>query len=439
MRSCFLWAVSVGVLCIARMAFCAELGVSLASELAYPINTPNEAHFSGEPQTWETALALALYGDASESLSYTVRSTLFYDIYDHLEAIDDRPENYGSMNGPIFHSRHARLALSEAYLDFSGLGGLWRIGKQQIVWGQADGLKVLDMVNPQKLETFILDDPEDSRIPLWTVNAEFQFSMDVSLQALVIPDLTFNENADRGSPYQVTSPQLVPTINGYSSVFLMDVERPDSNEWEYGLRLSVFYAGWDIRVNYLRHFHDREVYFQSVDGGALTLAPRYEKNHLSGFTASNAVGDVTFRTEVGYSTDTFHLLDTPENGGVWRSPEVSSVVGIDYQGISNVLLSYQWFASRLTRFHAQVVRARNVIRHSFMIRYDVMNDTLTAELFALHSDDNSDGMIRPSVSYQLNDELNLWGGLDFFYGEEAGVFGQFDRRDRIVAGAKYSF
>ncbi len=439
MRLGCLFFVSVLILLMARTAYAAEWNVSLASELAYPINMSNEDRFGDKSQTWESLLEVELYGDASELLRYTMISKVFYDIYDHLNVVDDRPENYGSMNGPVYQSRHSRIELAEAYLDFGGLGGLWRIGKQQVVWGQADGIKVLDVVNPQKLDTFILDDPEDSRIPLWTVNAEFQFSMDVSLQTLVIPDLSFNENADRESPYQVTSSQLVPNIDGYTSAVLMDTERPDSTEWEYGLRLSVFYYGWDIRINYLRHFHDREVYFHSLENGVLTLRPMYKKNHLSGFTASNAFGDITFRTEVGYSSDTFHLLPLPENDGVWRTPEISSVVGLDYQGITNTLLSYQWFASHLIHYDDRLVRKKNVMRHSLMIRRDFLNETLIAELFVFYGEDNRDGMIRPNISYQLNDEFELWGGFDVFYGEEDGIFGQFDRRDRVVVGAKYSF
>ena len=53
------------------------------------------------------------------------------------------------------------------------IGPAWlRAGKQQVVWGQADGLKVLDVVDPQDFREFILPTFEDSRIPLWTLNTE---------------------------------------------------------------------------------------------------------------------------------------------------------------------------------------------------------------------------------------------------------------------------
>jgi len=50
-----------------------------------------------------------------------------------------------------------------------GNGFALRLGKQQIVWGETDGLKLLDVMNPQNFREFILDEFEDSRLPLWSV------------------------------------------------------------------------------------------------------------------------------------------------------------------------------------------------------------------------------------------------------------------------------
>jgi hypothetical protein len=41
-----------------------------------------------------------------------------------------------------------------------------RLGKQQIVWGRLDGVKILDVVNPQTFREFILDDLEFAHRPV---------------------------------------------------------------------------------------------------------------------------------------------------------------------------------------------------------------------------------------------------------------------------------
>ena len=57
----------------------------------------------------------------------------------------------------------ADVELREFYVDVDIHDHVLRVGKQQIVWGEADGLKVLDVVNPQSFREFILADFEDSR------------------------------------------------------------------------------------------------------------------------------------------------------------------------------------------------------------------------------------------------------------------------------------
>jgi hypothetical protein len=48
-----------------------------------------------------------------------------------------------------------------------------------------------------------------------------------------------------------------------------------------------------------------------------------------------------------------------------------------------------------------------------------------------------DGMLRPKASYELRDDLQVWLGVDLFYGTREGVFGEFGRDDRVVLGFEW--
>ena len=65
-----------------------------------------------------------------------------------------------------------RDALREAYIDTSYEDWTIRAGKQQVVWGTADGAKFLDIINPTDYSEMAQNQMEDSRIPVWLVNAE---------------------------------------------------------------------------------------------------------------------------------------------------------------------------------------------------------------------------------------------------------------------------
>ena len=78
-----------------------------------------------------------------------------------------------------------RDALREAYIDTEYEDWSIRAGKQQVVWGTADGMKLLDAINPTDYSEMAQNQMEDSRIPVWMVNAETDLSESSSIQMVV--------------------------------------------------------------------------------------------------------------------------------------------------------------------------------------------------------------------------------------------------------------
>ena len=77
----------------------------------------------------------------------------------------------------------------EMYLDTTY--GDWdlRLGKQQLVWGTADGVKFLDIINPTDFREWGQNTMEDSRIPLWMAVAEKDLGNNNSIQIVWVPDV----------------------------------------------------------------------------------------------------------------------------------------------------------------------------------------------------------------------------------------------------------
>jgi hypothetical protein len=60
-----------------------------------------------------------------------------------------------------------------------------RIGKQQVVWGTADGMKLLDIINPTDYREMAQNSMDESRIPVWMVNAETDLEDGSNLQLVI--------------------------------------------------------------------------------------------------------------------------------------------------------------------------------------------------------------------------------------------------------------
>ena len=111
-------------------------------------------------------------GDATDSATYHVEINAFKDL--ESDAVFDSNESYTQND-----------LLREAYVDTETNGISIRAGKQQVVWGTADGMKLLDVINPTDYTEMAQNQMEDSRIPVWMLNAETDTTDGGSLQFIV--------------------------------------------------------------------------------------------------------------------------------------------------------------------------------------------------------------------------------------------------------------
>jgi hypothetical protein len=387
--------------------------------------------------------------DSIGVVDWTVRIRARVDSENKLGSFDKRPNSFSSINGSVASQEHAQVSLREVYLDGEIYDDLtlpdmeWRIGKQQVVWGQADGLKVLDMVNPQSYREFILDDFEDSRIPLWMVNLTLILGDSATLQLLWIPDTTYHELAEPSTLYEISAPEKTPFIKPtpLQSVALSTLDKPSKafKDSDVGFRYQVFWDGWDITLNYLHYYQDLPVFYQDKTATKIEINPTYERSHLIGSSVSNVFGDFTLRAEAGYQTDTYHSANLKKNNGVNHHQELSSILGIDWQGLEETFISIQWFRSQLFSYSSSTIRDKTDQTLSLLVRKHFDNQIWKAEILSLHSVNHDDGLIRPKAAYFWFSNLEIWAGADLFYGESSGLYGQFDHNDRLVLGFEWGF
>jgi len=335
---------------------------------------------------------------------------------------------------------HSQAELREFYFD-TGIGdSIVFAGKQQVVWGKSDGLKVLDIVNPQDFREFILDDFDQSRIPLWTLNAEIPIN-NITLQLLLIPDQTYHKFATADSSYGFTSPLIIPTTAANENIAITPAIEPDKllQDADVGFRLSTFTHGWDLTFNYLYHYDDTPVLFRYIsittNGININIKPQYKRTHLVGGTFSNTFGNLTLRGEVGYLTDKYiSTTETTDTDGVVKTGELKYVLGFDWYGFTDTLLSIQIFQTYLDNYKKGMIREQLNTQITFLFKQDYINQTVHAEILLLHDIDYEDGMARPKLTYEYSDEINFYAGADIFYGNKNGLFGQFEETDRIITG-----
>jgi len=155
----------------------------------------------------ETSARIFIDGDAEElqeGATYHVELNLMRDS----KGVDKYDGN---------ESYTQRDALREAYIDAEVNDYSIRAGKQQVVWGTADGMKLLDAINPTDYSEMAQNQMEDSRIPVWMVNTETDTADGGSWQ-FIVSEAKGNKIAGMGT---ASSAALTHTNGDAGNAFIM--------------------------------------------------------------------------------------------------------------------------------------------------------------------------------------------------------------------------
>jgi len=382
-------------------------------------------------QTHRLTLNLELSGGLAGNMAWTsiVRGQIMGP--DALEpGTPDQPA-VSDASQRIYLNDATELELRELYLDVDLQRASLRLGKQQLVWGQADGLKLLDIINPQDYRRFILDDFDDSRIPLWMVNYEM-FLGAGDLQILWVPDTSMHNLPEPGALFEVTAPFAHIPANLPHRFEAVDRPANIIKDSDLGLRFSMFVDGWDITANYLYHYDDFPVIRTQFDETGLVLSTEYERSHVIGGSASNAFGDFILRAEVAVNS---HKYLATSHNEVEPTAEFGYVVGLDWTGLTDTFLSFQLFQSILLDDN-DYIRQTADTNLTFLLKRSFMNESLNIELLWIYHQTDNDNLLRLEGEYELSTNTSVSLFADFFTGQPDELFGQFQDLDRV--GVKLS-
>ena len=157
----------------------------------------------------ENLLELELAGDLMDWGEFRLLTWVLYDaVYDIYS--EDFPQETSAEYGSNFTAGEPLDQIfREIYVDMFFKSMDVRLGKQQVVWGEAIGLRITDVVNPQDFREFILDDFTDSRIPLWMAKLTYYVG-DYTFTGLWIPFFEPDRPALNGSTWEWTFNRIPP-------------------------------------------------------------------------------------------------------------------------------------------------------------------------------------------------------------------------------------
>ena len=390
-----------------------------------------------------TLLLMSAAGAAAQDLYFGgyVRNNTGVLLNDDLDfskvenTFDLKAEYYGDMSelkAEVFinqtDTEEIEIGVKELYVDIFFDSMDLRIGKQQIIWGKADGVFITDVISPKNLTDFVLPDFDEVRMGVTALKADYYFDA-VDLELVWIPMFTPAVMPSVGTIWEVSTPLAAPPV-------ITEPDKTLENSEIFG-KLSYMGSVIDFEIMGGYVWDDLPAAYYDPTATAPGIVADYNRVKMAGGSFSTDIAGLIVRGEGAYyNGKNFTVQAAPVT--TVEKDFINYMVGLDYS-IAGFALGTQFIQEIVLDYDDRIMlndEFKNTM--TFVIAKPFLNDTLMVEFFSYVGLTNEDALLRPKVTYDLADGLEWVVGADIFLGDE-GDFGQYDDNDLVYTKVKYSF
>jgi hypothetical protein len=281
----------------------------------------------------------------------------------------------------------SEVELYDAYIEGTLTDKLdMRLGRQVVVWGRSDTIRVTDVLNPIDNRRPGMVDIEDLRLPVTMAKLDY-FMADWRITPIVVLEQRFSKNPPFGSAFNPF--RAVPNDKDYFEV-------------TPALSIGAEFSGWDV------NFYSAQI-SKSED----------KKIEMYGTALNILSGSWLLKSEFAYFDN--------------EIAEKKGLLGVEYNGVADTLISYDIAVNKIDGLGRDY-------QHAFRISSDFMNATIKANylisLFGSRMDEG--GFQRAWVKYDIVDGVfaNV-GVVDYIGGSQQ--FDTISDSDMVFLDLTYSF
>jgi hypothetical protein len=301
-----------------------------------------------------------------------------------------------------------------------------KLGRQIVVWGKSDNLRVVDVLNPLDRREPGVTDIENLRLPVMMSRVDL-FSGGWNLTGLALHEIRFDKLPVSGSdfyPYEQALPEEELPGDGGSNT-------------EYAMALSGVMPGWDVSLHWARLFND-EAHLEMAGDKTWRVHARVT---LWGAAGNVALGDWLLKSEAAHWRGLEYALAA---GDTFDRTDV--LLGVDYNGFDNTTITLESVLRHIHQYDERlgqgpVPRQRNTVETAFRYSADFLHDLWNVVIVATRFGEAMDegGITRAQFSYELRQSLELTVGVVAYHSGAQWPFDAYSDNDRLFAELKYSF
>ena len=377
--------------------------------------------YIGESSKESSAELKNLYGEAA--LKFKTKKNKFGDAFSEIRF----------KSGYNFGKEINIIDIREAYVNIYAGKFDFRLGKQIVVWGRADGFNPTNNITPQDFTVFS-PEADDSRLGNFLIRSKFHINTKLELEAIWIPHYKAS----------VLPLGIMPLPEG---LLFEESIYPNSNLANSGFagKFNFVFPKIDGSVSYFNGYNPMPglefgmPVLQADSTFVSSISTIAYKQQVIGADFSTTIGSYGLRGELAYRI--------PENDYEEKAyvpnPDIQYVLGFD-KSIGDFSLIAQYIGRYVINFinlempsdsammmnyesnnyNRLFAGQTNEVIHSVSIRpaLNLFYDILTIETFGMYNMTTEELLLVPRITYSISDNLKLSIGGNYYYGKENSLY-----------------
>jgi hypothetical protein len=318
------------------------------------------------------------------------------------------------------------IELGEAYIQGSLSENLdVKIGRQIVVWGKSDTIRVTDILNPLDSRQPGLVDIRDLKLPVTMSKLDYYFG-NWNLSTLLIHEPRFDK---------------IPVFNGDffpGTMALPREEKPVTSleNQQLGMALNGIFTGWDVSF-YGASVFDRRAHLERE----ASPVREHARVLMLGVAANVALGNWLWKTEAAYWHG-LHYSNLPSE----EKKRFDLLGAFEYHGFSETVISFEIVNRHILGFDERLKlpadgEQEDQLQYALRFVRDFNNDTLHFTLLHVSYDlfVEDGGFSRCQLEYDVTDGLSITGGVVFYNSGDFLPFQDIGDNDRVLFEVEYRF
>jgi len=330
------------------------------------------------------------------------------------------------------------IELREAYLEYAGVNWDLKAGRQIIIWGVSDGIRITDIIAPMDFTEFLAREYDDIRMPVDALKIRV-FKSNIKCELVFIPVFqSFIYPVDPKNPWSI-----VPDVEQGPKVIISPAIMPESTlkNSEIGGKVSFYLSGFDVSLAALYTWNKLPVFTSVTSPGldSTILIPEHHRLMMTGFDLSKPMGSLVIRGEGAFFRG--EQYPSEMNGmsnHLIRKNVVRTLVGLDWYPGADWTITGQFSHACILEFEQEMDCNRHNVLATLGISKKMLRSTLSLSTFGYMDLTTLGFFNRTSIDYSLSDQIHLCTGVDLF-GGDGGMFGLYKDNSEVWIKVKYSF